>query len=129
MKFTKGNTIGSASRFGSDWEGKRCGARTKGGEPCQRPAVARTGRCPNHGGKSAGPRTEEGRAKIAAVHTKHGRLTKEKRAEAKKRAQVGREIRAELRQIERTLVRSGLLEPGWKDSFELDANSHEQAPR
>jgi hypothetical protein len=117
MQFTKGNTIGSATRFGPGWQGKRCAARTKGGDPCQRPAVARTGRCPNHGGKSTGPRTKEGIARIVAAKTTHGRLTKEKRAEAKERANVGRQVRAELREIERWALGLGLLERDWRDRF------------
>ena len=36
----KGNvTIGLQTRFGPDWTGIRCGARTKLGGECQRPAV------------------------------------------------------------------------------------------
>ncbi len=100
MTFKKGNTIGAATRFGPEWPGERCGARTKAGTPCQRAAVKRTGRCTRHGGKSTGPRTEEGCARIAAAQTKHGRLTKEKRAEARRNAEVGRQIRAELAEIE-----------------------------
>lgn len=114
MQFTKGNIIGNATRFGPDWQGKRCGARTKGGDPCQRPAVARTGRCPNHGGKSTGPRTEEGRARIAGAQIKHGRLTMQARAEAKVRAKVGRQVRAELREIERWALDHGLLDRDWR---------------
>ena len=117
MKFTKGNSVGSATRFGPDWQGKRCGARTKGGDPCQRPAVARTGRCPNHGGKSTGPRTKEGIARIVAALTKHGHLTKEKRLEAKARAKVGRQIRGELKDIERWALDLGLLGKDWRDRF------------
>ena len=117
MRFEKGNEIGAATRFGPDWAGKRCGAGTKAGTPCQRPAVKRTGRCTRHGGKSTGPRTEAGRARIAAAQTKYGRLTKEKRAEARQRAQVGREIRAELRSIEKELVTVGLLAKGWREMF------------
>lgn len=118
MRFVKGNEIGAETRFGPDWPGERCGARTKAGTPCKRPAVKRTGRCTRHGGKSTGPRTEEGRARIAAAQFKHGRLTKEKRAEAKRRAQVGREIRAELRAIERELVADGFLRRDWREMFE-----------
>jgi hypothetical protein len=92
MQFTKGNTIGDATRFGPDWAGKRCGARTKGGDPCQRPAVARTGRCPNHGGKGKWARTKKGLARIVASKTKHGRLIKKKRLEANAQAQVGRQV-------------------------------------
>ena len=118
MRFEKGHKIGSATRFGPDWSGERCGARTKAGTPCQRPAVKQTGRCTRHGGKSTGPRTEEGRARIAAAQTTHGRLTKEKRAEARQRAQVGREIRAELRDIEREAIAGGLLAKDWRNRFD-----------
>ncbi|MFM7656166.1 MAG: HGGxSTG domain-containing protein [Paracoccaceae bacterium] len=118
MQFTKGNIIGSASRFGPDWQGKRCRARTKGGDPCQRPAVARTGRCPNHGGKSTGPRTEEGRARIAAAQIKHGRLTRAAKEAAKRHAEIGRAIRKELRTIERELIAEGLLAKAWRDQFD-----------
>ena len=75
-------------------------------------------RCRNHGGCATGALTEAGRARIAAAQTKHGGLTKEKRAEARQRAQLGREIRAELKQIERWAVSEGLLDRNWKDQFE-----------
>ena len=53
---TKGSVeIGIETRFGPDWPGVRCGAKTKAGGKCQRPAVKRTGRCTRHGGKSTGP--------------------------------------------------------------------------
>ena len=85
----KGNvTIGLQTRFGPDWTGIRCGARTKLGGECQRPAVKKTGRCTRHGGKSTGPRTQAGRNKIAALHTTHGKHTKTKRQEAQKSAEV-----------------------------------------
>lgn len=118
MRFKKGNEIGSATRFGPEWAGQRCCARTKAGAPCQRPAVKKTGRCTRHGGRSTGPRTEAGRARIAAAHTTHGRLTKEARAETKRRAQLGREIRAEVRAIEKELITTGLLDRNWRDLFE-----------
>ncbi len=118
MQFTKGNLVGFETRFGPEWAGQRCGARTKAGAPCQRPAVKKTGRCARHGGKSTGPRTAEGRARIAAAQTKHGRLTKEKRAKARQRAQVGREIRAELRSIETALGAEGPLAKDWREMFE-----------
>lgn len=41
-----------------------CGAKTKAGSPCQRPAVAGKRRCRLHGGKSTGPKTEAGREAI-----------------------------------------------------------------
>ena len=48
-----------------DWRvvhGVKCGARTRKGVPCKRPAYP-NGRCRNHGGLSTGPRTAEGRAR------------------------------------------------------------------
>lgn len=88
-----------------------------------RPAVKKTGRCTRHGGKSTGPRTGQGRARIAAAQTKHGRLSKEARAEAKRRAQLGREIRAELRVIERELIAGGLLARDWRQAFDPKADA------
>jgi hypothetical protein len=46
-----------------------CGARTRAGAPCRRTALA-NGRCANHGGRSTGPRTAEGRRRIAEVQQK-----------------------------------------------------------
>jgi hypothetical protein len=45
--------------------GVECGARTRKGTPCRRPAYP-NGRCRNHGGLCTGPRTPEGRARSAA---------------------------------------------------------------
>ena len=116
----KGNvTIGLETRFGRDWPGVRCGARTKAGGACQRPAVKRTGRCTRHGGKSTGPRTQAGRDKIAALHTTHGRLSKEKREAAKKCAQVGRKVRAEIERVEASLIEQGILERNWRKDWKL----------
>ena len=74
-------------------------------------------RCRNHGGASTGPRTEEGRARIAAAQTTHGRLTKEKRAAAKRNAEVGRQIRAELTEIEAWALGRGHLEKEWREKL------------
>jgi hypothetical protein len=117
MRFKKGNEIGSQTRFGPDWPGQRCGAKTRGGAPCKRAAVSGRPRCPLHGGKSTGPRTEAGRAKIAALHIKHGRLTKQERAEAKRRAVEGRRIRAELRDLEALAISQGWLDRDWRDGW------------
>ena len=112
-------TIGLKTRFGPNWTGVRCGAKTRSGGKCQRPAVKRTGRCTRHGGKSTGPRTQAGRDKIAALHTTHGRLTKEKREAAKRRAAVGRKVRAEVKQIEASLIEQGVLERNWRKDWKL----------
>jgi hypothetical protein len=55
---------------------------------------------------------------LSALHLKHGRSTTAAKAEAKRRAQVGREIRAELRDIEREAIAGGWLAKTWKDQFE-----------
>ena len=112
-------TIGLETRFGPNWPGVRCGAKTKAGGACQRPAVKRTGKCTRHGGKSTGPRTQAGRDKIAALHTTHGRLTKEKRQAAKTRAEVGRKVRAEIKEIESSLIEQGLLCRSWRQNWKL----------
>lgn len=44
---------------------KRCGARTRKGTPCRSMALPNKTRCKFHGGASTGPRTSEGRARIA----------------------------------------------------------------
>ncbi|MDG2356408.1 MAG: HGGxSTG domain-containing protein [Paracoccaceae bacterium] len=60
MKFTKNNMVGFATRFGDQWGGVRCGAKTRSGSACQRPAYQVNGKCHLHGGASTGPRTEAG---------------------------------------------------------------------
>ena len=42
----------------------RCGAKTRTGTPCHRKSLA-NGRCRNHGGLSSGPKSTEGRERIA----------------------------------------------------------------
>jgi hypothetical protein len=42
-----------------------CGAKTRSGHPCLRRGLGRGGRCANHGGASTGPRTPEGRQRVA----------------------------------------------------------------
>lgn len=44
-----------------------CGARTRSGSPCRSLPVAGRNRCRMHGGKSTGPRTTEGRARVGAA--------------------------------------------------------------
>ena len=47
----------------------RCGARTRAGCPCRAPAIAGKRRCRMHGGRSTGPRTQEGLARLRAART------------------------------------------------------------
>jgi hypothetical protein len=55
----------------------RCGARTRRGTACQCPAMRGRTRCRLHGGKSTGPRTAEGLARIRTANTRHGRWSRE----------------------------------------------------
>lgn len=62
----------------------RCTARSsRTGMQCGRPAlkVSTTQKCQFHGGRGSGPKTAEGRARLAALHTVHGRETTEARAQ------------------------------------------------
>ena len=58
----------------------RCGARTRGGCPCRAPAIHGKLRCRMHGGRSTGPRTEEGMARLRTARTVHGGYGAEMRA-------------------------------------------------
>lgn len=56
----------------------RCNARSKRtGQQCGRPALksSKTQKCQFHGGRSTGPKTAEGRQRIADAQTIHGRET------------------------------------------------------
>ena len=117
---TKGNVkIGIDWRFGPNWPGQRCEAQTRRGTLCQRPGTKRNGKCRLHGGKSTGPRTAEGRARLIASKITHGRTTKAKREEARRRAQVGREMRAELLELENWFIDHGHLDRKWRDQFKI----------
>ena len=58
----------------------RCGAHTRGGCPCRAPAIRGKLRCRMHGGRSTGPRTPEGMARLRAARTVHGGFGAEMRA-------------------------------------------------
>ena len=45
-------------------------------EQCKKPALKGKRVCDFHGGRSTGPKTEEGKARIANAHTIHGNETK-----------------------------------------------------
>jgi len=105
-------------QFGADWPGQRCGAKTRGGAPCKNPPVTGKARCRMHGGRSTGAKTPEGRARLSALHLKHGRSTTEAKAEAKRRAEIGREVRAELRDIEREAIAGGVLAKDWRSLWD-----------
>lgn len=62
----------------------RCTAHSsRTGLQCGRPALksSKTQKCQYHGARSTGPKTAEGKARIAAAHTLHGQETNAARAE------------------------------------------------
>ena len=60
----------------------------------------RNGRCRLHGGLSTGPKTPEGIDRIRRAQLKHGRYTKEARAERAEARRLGRELRAAIEVID-----------------------------
>ena len=89
-------------RFGPDWPGQRCGARTRRGTKCQRPANKKNGRGRLHGGASTGATSEAGLQKIHAANLRHGFRSRDF-LEKRKR------IWAQLREIERQMRADGTL--------------------
>ena len=82
----------------------RCTAKSvRSGLQCAKPAMksSRTQRCSHHGGWATGPKTAEGRQRIAQAHTIHGESTKVARQEYSKAS-------AELSQLEDALHLLGL---------------------
>ena len=105
MKLTNHTALidaGIETRFGPDWPGRRCGAMTRQGTPCENPRIKGRGRCKLHGGRSTGPRSTAGRARVAATHTTHGRR-------AKDHVEKVRAIKLELKRITHELRRDRLI--------------------
>ena len=79
-----------AWRFGENWPGHRCRAKTRSGHPCKNPVVTGRKRCRMHGGAAgSGAPTGERHGRY-----KHGRCTKESLSRS-------RETLAELRRLYR----------------------------
>ena len=93
---------GRGTRLGPQWPGQRCLAKTRQGTACENPAMNNRERCRMHGGKSSGPKTPEGRARVIASHMKHGRRSKAHIARA-------RQINAELQRVILRGRRAGLV--------------------
>ena len=72
---------------------------------CKAPAIKGKTKCRFHGGLSTGAKTVQGRAKIAAAHTVHGRETRQKRADTSSSA-------AEIRYLEALGFTCGMFPVG-----------------
>jgi hypothetical protein len=117
-KVTKSNLEnGKIWRFGASWPGQRCEAITRKGTPCQRPGNKVNGRCRLHGGRSTGPTTKDGTARLTASKTTHGRTKKAERAKSKHRAEVGRQVMRTVKEIETWAMDHGHLAKDWRDQF------------
>jgi len=111
MTVTKNiSELGKVTRFGHDWQGERCGAKTRRGTECQRPAHKHNRRCSLHGGRSTGAKTADGLQVISEANLVHGRYTKDKLERQKRAAEVGRRVKAELKNIEQRLIAAGVLD-------------------
>ena len=77
-----------AWRFGPDWPGRRCGAKTRRGTRCLKPALQGNARCQIHGGRGGAPSGH------ANGNYKNGQFTKERIA-------ARRENMAKLKEINR----------------------------
>ena len=77
-------TLGSPHwYFGPDWPGRRCGAKTRRGTPCQKPALHSKSRCQLHGGRGGAP------SGSANGNYRHGRFCRDKvRSEQESRKRV-----------------------------------------
>ena len=104
--------------YGADWQGLRCGARTRSGSPCKRPGNKTTGKCKLHGGRSTGPKTPEGLERIIKSRTTHGNFSKDRRERARQFAKHGRQLRAELKELENWFVNHGYLDRNWRAKFQ-----------
>ena len=111
MTVTKSiSELGKATRFGPDWPGERCGAKTRRSTECQRPAHKRNGRCGLHGGLSTGANTAEGLKRISEANLRHGLYTKDKLARQRRAAKVGRQVKSKLRILEAQLKTLGIFQ-------------------
>ena len=82
-----------------------CGARTRSNSPCAKYPIKGKRRRRLHGGLSTGPKTREGKARIAAAQFKHGRYVNWRARRAKEKVYF-----REIRRIMREAKEAGLIE-------------------
>ena len=56
-------------------------------------------------------------ARISAANLRYGKFTKDKLEKRRANAAKAREVRKELRKVERELIAGGLLDKHWRNSF------------
>ena len=110
--------LGRPTRFGPNWPGKRCLAKTRKGTPCQRPAFKHNGKCGLHGGLSTGAKTTYGLKRISEANLKHGKYTKDTLEARRHAAKVGRRVLAELKKIDLNLMKGKIRLKG-KDRWDI----------
>ena len=103
--------------YGPNWQGIRCEVRTVGGPCVSGLPDSLWGAVDSMEGPPPTPRTTDGLTRLTEAKIKHGRFIKEKRAEAKRRAEQGRQMRGELKELEAWFVDRGHLSKNWRDWF------------
>ena len=96
-------------QFGPAWPGQRCGARTRRGTACLKPALKGKTRCQLHGGKATGARTIAGLQRLSDAQLRHGKYTKTELAKAKHRAEIGRRVQGQLKRLAQEIENAGLM--------------------
>ena len=96
-------------QFGPAWPGQRCGARTRRGTACLKPALKGKTRCQLHGGKATGARTIAGLQRLSDAQLRHGKYTKTELAKAKHRAKIGRRVQGQLKRLAQEIENAGLM--------------------
>ena len=81
-----------------------CVAKTRSGKPCDKFPWVNKRRCRLHGGLSTGPKTVEGKERIAAANTKHGRYVNWRQKRAKEKYYLG-----EIKRVMKEAREAGLL--------------------
>lgn len=81
----------SNGRFGPDWRGRRCHAKTRSGHQCQKPALKGKARCQLHGGRAGAPTgARNGNYRTGAYTAEAMRIARKARARIKELAVLGK---------------------------------------